>query len=229
VITTPFIAQYLPGLSSKITRKTWLCVALSIIGIYCISNPNGKSSMLGVGEFYMMGSMLLSSCIIIAADLGAKRADCFDLTLIDFTVSTVLSVISSLYVEREMWYWPVTALQEGISIIALVAIVEILGHVISMIGQAYSTSSRAAFIYSLESAITTFLAYLFLHESLTTIEMFGCFIVLIATYVFLSEEISEQILHDDIDGTLLEDTTSYLIPSEVISEQKLQEDIEGRL
>jgi len=59
--------------------------------------------------------------------------------------------------------------------------------------------------------------------------MFGCFIVLIATYVFLSEEISEQILHDDIDGTLLEDTTSYLIPSEVISEQTLQEDIEGRL
>jgi chaperonin GroEL len=34
--------------------------------------------------------------------------------LVDFTVSTVLSVISSLYVEREMWYWPVTALQEGI-------------------------------------------------------------------------------------------------------------------
>lgn len=186
--------------------------------------------MLGVGEFYMMGSMLSSSCIIIAADLGAKRADCFDLTLVDYTISTVLSVISSLYVESQMWYWPVPALQEGISIILLVAIVEIVGHVISMIGQAYSTSSRAAFIYSLESVITTFLAYLFLHEALTTIEMFGCSLVLIATYLLLSEEISEQTLQDDIDGTLLEDTTSYLMLSEVIiSEQTLQDDIEGRL
>lgn len=214
-----------------ITRKTWLCAALSIIGIYCISNPNDKSSMPGIGELYMMGSMLSSSCIIIAADLGAKRADCFDLTLVDFTVSTILCVISSLYVEREIWYWPLPALQDGILMIALVAIVEIVGHVISMIGQAYSTSSRATFIYSLESAITTFLAYLFLHESLTTIEMFGCFLVLIATYLLLSEVVSEQTLPEDIEGTLIEDTSSSssLMLSEVLSEQTLQDDIEGRL
>lgn len=54
--------------------------------------------------------------------------------------------------------------------------------------------------------------------------MFGCLIVLIATYLLLSEEISEQILEDDIDRTLLEDTTSYLMPSEAI-----QDDIDGRL
>ena len=187
--------------------------------------------MPGIGELYMMVSMLSSSCIIIAADLGAKRADCFDLTLVDFTVSTILCVISSLYVEREMWYWPLPALQDGILMIALVAIVEIVGHVISMIGQAYSTSSRATFIYSLESAITTFLAYLFLHESLTTIEMFGCFLVLIATYLLLSEVVSEQTLPEDIEGTLIEDTSSSssLMLSEVLSEQTLQDDIEGRL
>ena len=188
VVATPFIASLIPGASHKITLTTWFCVALSVIGTYCLSNPMSSSSSFGVGEMYMLGSMLSCAFSIVASDLGSKRVDCIDLTMIEFVVAAVLCTIASLLMEAHMWYWPLPALQDGISLIALVGILESMGYLISTVGQTYSSSARAALIYSLESVNTVILGYILLKEALTKMEIIGCTLVFIATYISSSKE-----------------------------------------
>jgi len=189
-VATPFIASLVPGESNKITLTTWFCVVLSVVGTYCLSNP--ESSSFGVGEMYMLGSMLSCAISIVATDLGSKRVDCIDLTLVEFVISSVLCTIASLSVEAHMWYWPFPALQDGILLIALVGVVESTAYLISAVGQTYSSSARAALIYSLESVNTVILGYIVLKEALTKLEILGCTLVFMATYISSSEEVAAE-------------------------------------
>ena len=191
VVATPFLASLIPGASYRITPTTWFCVGLCVIGTYFLSNPESSSSSFGIGEIFMLGSMLSCTISVIASDLGSKRVDCVDLTLVEFSISSVLCTIASLLMEAHMWYWPLPALQDGISLIALVAVIESFAYLVGTVGQTYSTSSRAALIYSLESVFALLLGYVLLNETLTRMELLGCMLLFIATYMSSAEGLYE--------------------------------------
>jgi drug/metabolite transporter (DMT)-like permease len=182
VVVTPFLELMLPGTTVTITMKLWFSVFLSVAGTYFLSDA--ESATIGYGEIMVMMATISSSCNILSADAGAKRVDCVDLTCVEFSTTLILSTIPSLYYESSMWVWPMPALQQGWKMIVFVGIVEGAAFLISTIGQMHATSNaRSALIFSLEAVFTAILGYIFLGEELTYLEMFGCFLMFLATVI----------------------------------------------
>ena len=182
VVVTPFIELCLPGAKYNITTKLWFSVFLSVAGTYLLSDA--ESATIGIGEVFVMFSTVSSACNILFADAGSKRADCIDLTCVEFITTFILSTIPSLYWESHMWVWPLPAFQQGWKMIVFVAITEGAAFQISTIGQMYATSNaRSALIFSLESVFTAIFGYIILNETLTPIEIFGCVLMFSATAI----------------------------------------------
>jgi drug/metabolite transporter (DMT)-like permease len=199
VVVTPFLELLLPGAKYNISAKLWFSVLLSVAGTYLLSDA--QSVTIGYGEILVMFATVSSSFNILSADAGAKRVDCVDLTCVEFCTSLILSTIPSLYLESHMWVWPMPAFQQGWAMIVFVGITEGSAFLISTIGQMHATSNaRSALIFSLEAVFTAILGYLFLNETLTPLEIFGCFLMFMAT-VISSESLDQDPLADGGTGS----------------------------
>lgn len=182
VVVTPFAELLLPGAKNHISGQLWFSVLLSVVGTYFLSDA--ESASIGIGEIFVMCSTISSSCNIISADCGAKRVDCVDLTMVEFSTNLILSTAMSLYFEPNLWAWPLYAFQQGWMMIVFVGITEGAAFLISTIGQMHSTSSaRSALIFSLEAVFTAILGYWILGEALTHWEMLGCALMFAATLI----------------------------------------------
>ena len=115
VVVNPFAEALLPCYNSSITPITWIAVFVSGIGTYFLSGT--VSSGDGTGEILLVLAMLCCCLSILAADAGAKRVDCVDLTIVGLTTCAVMNIIVSLIMEPEMWQWPLIALQVGVEIL----------------------------------------------------------------------------------------------------------------
>jgi len=100
-----------------------------------------------------------------------------------------------------MWYWPFPALQDGIFLISVVSVLESFACLFGTVGQTYSTSSRAVLIYSLESVFVLILGYVLLKEALTRIELLGCVLLFVATYLSSAEDVDESSYTEAIEET----------------------------
>lgn len=191
VVVTPFAELLLPGAKNHISGQLWLSVLLSVVGTYFLSDA--ESTSIGVGEMLVMCSTISSSCNIISADCGAKRVDCVDLTMVEFSTNLILSTLMSLCFEPNLWAWPLYAFQQGWMMIVFVGITEGAAFLISTIGQMHSTSSaRSALIFSLEAVFTAILGYLILGEALTNWEMVGCALMFAATLISSASLAAEE-------------------------------------
>ena len=112
------------------------------------------------------------------------------LTVVEFGVVATLCTVLSLLVDRDGWNMK-TFLQ-GWDMIVFVGFTEATAFVLSALGQMYVAPTRAALLYSLESVTTCVLGYIFLDEILSKVEMFGCFLMFIATLISSLGEVSEN-------------------------------------
>lgn len=144
-----------------------------------------------------------------------------------FFVSAIVALIVALIVEHEQWIYPYKAICHNIVWIILLGITEGIGFTLCNLGQQYAGSSRAALIFSLESAFAAVACYIFLDESLSTIEILGCGILFFSTTLVnfessgndsCSDDSSNEIKHaNDVDyeqqGTAIDNTTNYTADS----------------
>ncbi len=129
--------------------------------------------------------------------IGAKRVDPIDLTVVMFFVSAIVALIVALIVEREQWIYPFKAISHNIIWIILLGITEGIGFTLCNVGQKYADSSRAALIFSLESAFAAIACYIFLKELLSTIELIGCGILFFSTTLVNFENSGDDSCSED--------------------------------
>ena len=123
--------------------------------------------------------------------------DPIDLTAVMFFVSAIVALIIALIVEQEQWIYPYKAICHNIVWITLLGITEGIGFTFCNLGQQYAGSSRAALILSLESAFAAIACYIFLDESLSTIELLGCGILFLSTTLVNFESSGDDSCSDD--------------------------------
>jgi drug/metabolite transporter (DMT)-like permease len=183
VVFTPFCEWMLPN-ASPVSFVTFFAVFLSAVGTYFLSNCNFNN--FGAGEIYLTFAMLCCVISILATDAGCKRVDCIDLSLIEFAVTTILCAVSSMLFESSMWIWPFTAVACGWKLILFVGLTEAVSYTLDTLGQMYTTATRASLIMSLDSVTTAIMGYFFLGEIMSTKEIFGSTLMLIATVLSTS-------------------------------------------
>ena len=191
VIVVPLIESLLPG--GRMSHSTWTAACMSMLGTFYISglaeaSERGTMSETGgMSELTIFISMLFWTIAIMATDRGCKKCDGVLLTAIDFLCVTICSIIAGMIFEPDEWKYPFTHIRSNMYLIIGVGITETVGFVFCALGQMTVSSSRAALLLSLESLSGAICGYIFLHETLTTVEMLGCILMVISFLISVEE------------------------------------------
>ena len=197
VIFVPIVEWALPGFGLKLSKRVWISAVISLLGMFFLSGDMsaaavGKITFLSAGEIIVFISMLFWVISIISADIGTKRGvDGVSFTLLEFAVSTALSIVLAVIFEWKYLIYPFESIVNSWEVILLVGFTEGASFLFGTLGQMYTSPSKAALIYSLESVTAAVGAYFFLGEVLTVPELFGCVLMLSAA-IFCSYESETQ-------------------------------------
>jgi len=145
-----------------IPRKLlWLGVALSFMGLYFLTSPEGTSFNIGDG-FTLLGAVAFGAHTV-ATQIYTKRHDFIQLTFFQILITGLGGLLSTLLLETPK----IEANPQLILIVLGTAIFPtVLNFYILNKYQRHTSSTRAAIIYSFEPVAAAVIAYLFLNEVL---------------------------------------------------------------
>lgn len=198
VIFVPIAEYVLPHYQTSISWLVWFAALTSLFGLYLLSGCAEQhvcfGGAIGEGEMLVFISMLFWVTNIIVADVCAKEMEIIFLQLLEFVIVTVLTALLVLIVQPEINLQLLT--QHWLPIIA-VGCTEAIAFTLSTMGQIYSTPSHAAVLYSLEAVVCALFSFIFLGETLTTIELGGTALMFVAALISSFSSSSNEDSEDD--------------------------------
>ena len=176
--------------NTAITLTTWLAVVASFLGLYLLSgcwevgyksDEQGEGhclgNALGVGDLLVFLGMFFWVASIMISDVACKVCPILDLVLLEFSMVLLLSTVAAVVLEPAMWHLPLSEIRTNWLPIVIVGLFEAAAFILGCLGQMYTSSTRAALLYSLESVVAAVTGALLLGESLTAVEMLGCLLM----------------------------------------------------
>lgn len=185
VIFVPILSIFL---GKRAKKMIWLCVALSIVGLYMLSMKGGRVS-LNLSDGLELLSGLCFAVHIMYVGYRSPRCDGVVFAMIQFAVSSALSLIFALILEHP-----------GIEDIGLAIFPLLYAGILSsgvaftlqIIGQKNLNPTLASILMCFESVISAVAGWIFLHQRLSALEMMGCAVlfaaILLATLFGGTEE-----------------------------------------
>lgn len=159
----------------KTTPKMWLCVAIAAVGLYMLSIKEGF--VIERGDFFVFLSAIFFGLQIVIIDIFAPKADAIKLSMIEFATSGVLSLIATLMTETTTMAGIQAA---GVAILYTGLLSSGVGFTLQIIAQKNLAPTVTSLIMSMESGVSAIAGVIFLHEALTSREIVGCIIMIIA-------------------------------------------------
>jgi drug/metabolite transporter (DMT)-like permease len=161
-------------LKRKIKPFMWVCIALGIIGMYflCVS----ETSALNFGDFMLILCAVCFAVHIMVIDHFVKKVDGVRLSLVQFFVCGVLSLITALIFETIDF----NLIKEAIIAILYAGVLSSgVAYTLQIVSQKNLSPTVACLIMSLESVFAALSGAVF-GERLTTNEILGCVLVFVA-------------------------------------------------
>ena len=175
VVLVPVISIFI---GKKVHKKIWLCVALSVFGMYllCIS---GKMS-LGRGDILVILCAVVFALHILAIDYFVERMNGVLLSCLQFLISGAIGVVFMFLFESPT--------MEGVlqaKIVLLYAGILSCGvaYTCQILGQKGTNPTVASLVLSLESVFSVIGGWLILQEILSAREVIGCVIMFAAIVI----------------------------------------------
>ncbi|WP_202711090.1 DMT family transporter [Sporosalibacterium faouarense] len=154
---------------------SFIAAILSFIGIGLLTLSNGFK--VDLGDSLTIICAFFFACHIVSIGHYAKKSDPITLTILQFGVSAVLSIIVALIFEDI----PNGITSQGVfSIIYLGLFSTLIAFLIQNIAQKHTTSTHAAIMLSLESVFGSILSVILLKEVFSINMVIGCAIIFIA-------------------------------------------------
>lgn len=169
------VPLFMLALNQKISRITWLGIAVALIGLWFLSIT--EDFIIAKGDAFVMGCAVAYSVQILLIDHYAERADVLKLSFLQFFIAGILSIPAALLTETiEM-----QAVIDCAVPILYVAVLEVsIAFTLQVVGQKYTSPASAALIMSMESVFAALCGALFLHETMSGRELAGCIIMFTA-------------------------------------------------
>ena len=179
VVLTPLIASIV--LKEKITKFTWLCIAVATFGLGLLSI---RGFSVGIGEMFVLASAVLFAAHIIALSKWSLGRDVYAMTVIQLTMCAILAGLASavegysLPPDRGVW-----------SVIIFTAVfATAVAFIVQTWSQAHMSATKVAVILTMEVVFAALFAILLGGERLTLQTAIGGILVVVAMYLIVLKE-----------------------------------------
>ncbi len=171
ILAVPILGLFL---KRKIKPFMWVCIALGVIGMYflCVS----ETSALNFGDFMLILCAVCFGVHIMVIDHFVKKVDGVRLSLVQFFVVGVLSLVSALIFETIDFVLIKNAI---VSILYAGVLSSGVAYTLQIVSQKNLNPTVASLLMSLEAVFAALSGAVF-GERLTSNEIFGCVLVFIA-------------------------------------------------
>lgn len=175
VVIVPIISIFI---RKKVHKKIWLCVALSVGGMYllCISG----SMRLGKGDILVILCAVTFAVHILAVDYFVERMNGVLLSCLQFLISGAIALIFMAIFEQPSMQ---AILDAKVAILYAGILSCGAGYTFQIVGQKGVNPTVASLILSLESVFSVIGGWLILHEILSAREVLGCVIMFAAIVI----------------------------------------------
>jgi drug/metabolite transporter (DMT)-like permease len=179
VVLTPLIASIV--LKEKITKFTWLCIAVATFGLGLLSI---RGFSVGIGEMFVLASAVLFAAHIIALSKWSSGRDVYAMTVIQLTMCAILAGLASavegysLPPDRGVW-----------SVVIFTAVfATAVAFIVQTWSQAHMSATKVAVILTMEVVFAALFALLLGGERLTIQTAIGGILVVVAMYLIVLKE-----------------------------------------
>lgn len=181
-ITTLYIV-FVPILGLFLKRKasiqTWIGVVVALAGLYLLCMKDEGFS-LASGDWYLLFCAFFFALQILAVDHFSPKVDGLLLSMLEFLVTGILSLICMFLFETPS----LSAIKDAAFPIFYAGAFSCgAAYTLQIIGQKYVQPAVASLIMSLESVIAALSGWLILREVLSAKELSGCVLVFTAILI----------------------------------------------
>jgi len=179
VVLTPLIASIV--LKEKITKFTWLCIAVATFGLGLLSI---RGFSVGIGEMFVLASAVLFAAHIIALSKWSSGRDVYAMTVIQLTMCAILAGLASevegysLPPDRGVWR----------VVIFTAVFATAVAFIVQTWSQAHMSATKVAVILTMEVVFAALFAILLGGERLTLQTAIGGILVVVAMYLIVLKE-----------------------------------------
>lgn len=179
VVLTPLLAWLI--LKTKISRFTWLCIAVATIGLGLLSV---RGFSVGAGEFLVFISAIFWALHIITLSKWSSGRDAYAMTVVQLAMCAVMAAIASI---PSGYLPPPDAGVWGVVVFTAVFATAI-AFIIQTWAQAHMSPTKVAVILTMEVVFAAVFALIFGGERLTVQSTVGGVMVVTAMYLIVMKE-----------------------------------------
>ena len=173
VVIVPILGLFL---KKRVPILIWLCVVLSVVGLYLLCMPKGAFS-LAQGDVLVLICALLFSFHILIIDYFSPKGDGVVISCIQFFVCGILSGIIMLFVENPTF---ANIMDAKWSILYAGALSSGVAYTLQVVAQKGVNPTVASLILCLESVVAVLAGWIILGDKLTSRELAGCILMFVA-------------------------------------------------
>ena len=173
VVIVPILGLFL---KKRVPALIWLCVVLSVVGLYLLCMPKGNF-VLAQGDILVLICALLFSFHILIIDYFSPKGDGVVISCIQFFVCGILSGIIMLFVENPSL---ANIMDAKWSILYAGALSSGVAYTLQVVAQKGVNPTVASLILCLESVVAVLAGWLILGDKLTSRELAGCLLMFVA-------------------------------------------------
>lgn len=173
VVIVPIMGLFL---KKKVSPLVWLCVILSVIGLYLLCMTEGSFS-LAYGDLLVLVCAILFSIHIMVIDYFSPQGDGVVISCIQFFTCGIVSGIIMLFVERPQIADLIAA---WLPILYAGVLSSGVAYTLQIVGQKDMNPTVASLILCLESVVSALAGWLILKQALSGRELFGCVLMFAA-------------------------------------------------
>ncbi len=172
VVLVPLLSIFIGRFPGK---KIWLCVALSVLGLYFLCMKRGVG--FDYGDILMLLSALCFALQILAVNHFSEMTDGIRLSQMQMLTAAVLASVIMMIVERPT----IAQIRPAMGSILFAGIMSSgVAYTLQIIGQKNLNPTIASLAMSLESVFSAVGGWLILHETLSGRELLGCILMFAA-------------------------------------------------
>lgn len=154
----------------------WFGVVCSFAGLYLLCMTEG-SFKLAVGDLLLLGCAVVFTGHILVIDYFAPKVNGVWMSCIQFLVAGIISAIPMILTETPTWE-SIFAVKLPILYAGIMSCG--VAYTLQILGQRNYNPTIAVLILSLESCFSVLGGFLFLNETLSVRELFGCGLMFVA-------------------------------------------------
>lgn len=173
VVLVPILGLFV---KKKVPIFIWLCVGLSVAGLYLLCMPEG-AFVLALGDLLVLICAILFSLHILVIDYFSPKGDGVVISCIQFFTCGILTGVVMIFTETPTIG---NILDAKWAILYAGVLSSGVAYTLQVVAQKNVNPTVASLILCLESVVAVLAGWLILGQSLSAREMWGCVLMFVA-------------------------------------------------